>query len=248
MKRLKLLTVILLASILCLVSCSGRYNTSNSRRPYDSLNIPKSELKRIQNDYPDEAVVRIVSGDVLYAFDQESEASDAWNKPVSKQMYHYTWYMLVPEDESFRGALAKSDGYMSETDDRIGDELFLYAIHPEKVFDKDVKVKNTYCFLEGDFGFDNAPFIYYVTSDGDYVLYRSNSDDVTCLFTEEQFREFVHALLIEDGLYDRIAERSSEAMDPDNWLMGPGSGNMVFIHMTSEEVYDVSPYIFTENN
>ena len=156
--------------------------------------------------------------------------------------------MLVSEDESFRGALAKSDGYMSETDDRIGDELFLYAIHPEKVFDKNVKVKNTYCFLEGDFGFDNAPFIYYVTSDGDYVLYRSNSDDVTCLFTEKQFREFVHALLIEDGLYDRLAEQASEKIDLDDLVMGPGPGNMVFIHITTEDSFDITPYIFTERN
>ena len=71
MKRLRFLSVIVLASILCFVSCSDRHNTTNNRRPYDSLNIPKLELKQIQNDYPDDAVVRIVSGDVLYAFDQE---------------------------------------------------------------------------------------------------------------------------------------------------------------------------------
>ena len=258
MKRLKLLTVILLASILCLVSCSGTHNTSDDSKPYDSLNMSSNELEDAIESYsgePDDTFIKFFVGSHLHRFEHGDSIEDIWKMPYGAAIP--TGYTVVSD----AGEITKTIVGGSEW--TVGyDKLFLYALNTDKVFDEDVEVQNIYCLVEilkvplnvteeitpdSDDLFEGAmPFVYYVTSEGDFVLCRLENGGEAYLFPLKDFKEYAHAIYVEDGIEQRAA--AHEEKYGDEVLMG-GSTKYSFVNlMPTAENFDVSTYIFTERN
>lgn len=252
MKKLAFFTIVLLIIGMCFMGCSA--NTSNSRKPYDSLNMERDELKKIKKNFldnSDDTAVYFFWGTNLYRFEHGESMKEIWKKPefrggvyghtiVSKSGEVTKIYFNDKYDESL------SDGF---------DKLFSYAVNTSKVFDKKIKVKNVYCFAEvvnikdAENMLECAiPFVYYVTNKGDFVLCRFENN-VKYLFPLDKFKEYIHAIYVEDGVEQRYL--SDKKYCEEKWEAGEMlHGAPVTYHfehlVPSPEAFDLTPYIFEE--
>lgn len=249
MKKLTLVTITLLLIGLCFSGCSS--NTSNSKKPYDSLNIEKDELemKKGSLNKSNDTIILFFFGINLYRFERGDSMQDIWESPT----------LLTPFTMSHT-VFSKSGDKATTYIGCYGDEPqhdsykeFLYAMNTKKVFEKDVKVQNVYCFAENlsthgsDSLFDQSmPFVYYVTNKGDFVLCRLENDGDTYLFPFDKFKEYLHEIYVEDDVEQRYLNEKKFLEESDEIWYGVRPCRE-FTHLVpSAEAFDLTPYIFEE--
>lgn len=257
MRKIISLTTVLLICMMCFVGCTKNYNTSDDGKPYDSLNMPIDQLENIRDKYTDKSsqtVIKFYMGTHLFKFEFGEGIKEIWKTPTGFPFP--SCYVVVDGANEIRKTVAGGEEWYTSYD-----ELFLYALNTDKVFDKDVEVQNIYCFAEITASvcasapeettpystalFDPAmPFVYYVTSKGDFVLCRLEDNGDTYLLPLNKFKEYVHAIYIEDGVEQRAAEYDEKYGDT---VLYGGIGKYAFTKlMPTKETFDLTSYIFTE--
>ncbi len=257
MKKIISLTLVFLIVTTCLIGCSSNYNTADDGRPYDSLNLSNEELNQVRDKYTDKSnqtIIKFYMGTRLHRFEFGDGIKEIWNIPPEPSL---PWcYVVVNNSEEITKTIAGGAEWSTNYD-----ELFLYALNTDKVFDSDVEVQNVYCFSEfitsvdssvpeevtphSTYLFDPAmPFVYFVTDKGDFVLCRLENKGDIYFFPLEDFKEYVHAIYVEDGVAERAEE--FDKIYGDAILYGANSKYVFTQLIPTKAVFDLTPYIFTE--
>jgi hypothetical protein len=192
---------------------------------YDSLRLPENERTDMA-EAPDDTVIKLYVG-IFYdnfAKGQSIEEITSGNSNLTDRLITY---LIISPTEGY----TKMKQYYNGTVSRIrGDtNVFIpewaafsnYATTPELVFDSSVQVNATYC-LDASSS-HHGVCIYYVTNQGDYVLYKQylTDDCAEYLFPSTNFYEFCEAI-------DNELRKNSD-------LTGGAP---------IEELYDLTPYKF----
>ena len=194
----------------------------------DSVNISE-QMRLALQDHPDDIIIKWYGCAFMHYF--------AEGKPVSEMLNDKT----LNGDESAIYMI-----FSSETDQVIykrytqngvyridrnfvrcaeWDRLYPYIEDPSKVLGKSITVTNIYC-LNGEDSLDGV-YIYYVTDQGDYVLYKEYllADDMY-LFPAEDFYAFAKVV---------YEERISSSRGPNGEPLYGGGKSI-------KEIYNMKPY------
>lgn len=239
MKRVISLIIALLMLAICCSGCQRKVKAED-----DSFNIAPDYMDLAKNS-PSDEVIKVLYGNRLYKFALGSEIDEVWaNSDINA--YAIDSYVTVSDE----GELSSKE-FLKISDDKIEaydgfehacDDLFTYALHPEKVFAKETEIINTYCFVEcvaGDYD-SYAYYIYFATSRGDYVLYKIGHDGETYLFPKKKFIKMIDALAEEYKLH--------EGMEKEGEKILHGATSFFGTLMPSAQLFDPSPYKFTERS
>lgn len=163
---------------------------------YDSLCLSEEEKEPIEEMAEDEIahIVKLYNGGYMYYFANEYSLDNLLDEALQ------TYYLVVPKESLAYYMIYTDDGleyfYASDWLD-----FYQYAVSPELVFDSSVEVLNVYC-LDGEPSWDGV-YIYYVTSEGDYVLYKEYlSAESTFIFPLEDFCQYAEKVWAERSRYE----------------------------------------------
>lgn len=164
---------------------------------YDSINVPQEKKELIYADRINEEsdIIRIY--ECPHTLDK---FADGWN--VLAIAYASNEVYMVPLDPVDRFA------YFTYVEDNISKgckpsiytegfwTVYQYILHPELVFDSSVQVQNVFCFYDDLHDSHDGLCIYYITDQGDYILYKmwSGAEEMY-LFTAEEFYPLTEALI-----------------------------------------------------
>lgn len=166
------------AILLCLFMTFCQVNVY-AASPYDSVILDSDEENSVRV-YGDEPVVKAYYDSFWFDFADKTSIYQIVENSSYEQYLVYSFctpiYTGAPRIMEFRnGELCHID--YGAVRYLIG-EFFKYAVYPEYVLGPNTRVLETYCLngLMSREGF----FIYYVTDNGDYVLYKPllDSDDI----------------------------------------------------------------------
>lgn len=195
---------IIIGILLCVFICQSYVYAAE----YDSYNIPDIELNMLQLS-EEEVVIKLYHG----MFRRDFAERRTIHELIDENNILGEMYMISPniseEESNYFRYLKISDGTVKGS--AIGsldgaDLFFKYTTKPELLFDSqtfpNIAIENIYC-LDGELS-HNGMYIYYVTSQGDYVYYKEYPEaEHEYLFPVKDFYDFAATIQAEiDALPD----------------------------------------------
>ena len=189
--------------------------TQPTEKVTDSLAIAEEELQILNNI----EIIKVFEMDLVSygrcqpaTVDQTLERLvDRWDRYIIIENGRVCFYKeIVPGTQEVR--------YNTEWDHmRTWHAFYVYAKEPDKYFDFPYTIQNVYCCDDGR----SIALIYYVTEQGNYVLYTNKYEGGMYLIPEE--------------IFQRIAELGVEKLDslPEDY---------VGYYPTPESLWDLTPY------
>lgn len=188
---------------------------------YDSINVNAEIVSQVQ-DSDSDTVVTLYNGYYTWMFAERMTVQEM----VASALEEY--YMVIsPRNVKYRHFWKDGELYDISLASGVSDwsDFISYALSPEQVFGPSVEIYNIYC-LDGQPSYDLV-YIYYVTSEGDYVLFKEHlSYEDSYLVPVEDFYEIAE---IKVASYNGISE-SGEFLFGGSPLIS--------------ELCDLTPYIF----
>lgn len=196
----------------------------------DSLHDP--DMERVK-DHSDDTVIVLYCGSLSYCLEKNMTVYEFLDA-VPNILYSKRYMVIFGEGEdrqiTYKRILQSSDEVRYESSG-MGDyplddwsSLVDYVLHPETLFDDSVAVQEIYCVDEAP----NACQIYYVTDQGDFVLFKTESTaEASYLFPLAEYLVFSA---------DYREKNRSESVDENGDWVGIGDGG------SGELPYDIEQY------
>lgn len=209
---MKIIMIFVLSVMLTYVKPISIFTNVN----YDSIHIENEEASQFKQK-EDDVVIKLYGGGFMHSFAERKKIADILTDELCN-------YLVISESEIIYKTYRNNEvvTIFPTTDSSDWREFYKYAISPNRVFDESVKIYNVYC-LNGAPSYDGA-YIYYVTSEGDFVLYKEFlTDEEEYLFPIDVFYQFAEKVQADKMLYedyDGVGTASDELFDLASYKLG----------------------------